>query len=358
MKVKGCYDDSDLRTFTKGDVRLILANLYRGGEVENSHRGHVAIVDSQENVIAYVGNPKHLTYTRSTLKPVQAIPLIETGAAERFSLDQSEIALSCASHSSEEEHAVRVRAMLQKAGLSEANLHCGGHPPLSQKVWEKFIAEGKKWTPIYSNCSGKHAGMLLTAMHKQISIHDYEKMKHPIQQQILSAIVEMTHLTHAEIGTAIDGCGVPVFRMPLSKLAFVYARLADPKSVKQTTRQSTLFKIAEAMVHYPELVAGKGRFCTELMKAFQGRLIGKVGADGVYAIADRKMKLGIAVKLEDGNLNVTYAVVMELLQQMRIGSENEWSQLQTFRNPPILNSLGEIVGEIRPVFQLHQTPLK
>src|SRR5260221_10643123 len=251
----------------------------RGGGVETVHEAHVAVVDSAGAVVARTGDPELVTFWRSAAKPFQALPLVEDGAAERFGLTSEDLALACASHSSEPGQVARVRELLGKIGCSERDLLCGPHPPLSERVAHDYQTRGVRLTAVYSNCSGKHAGMLALARHHGWPTEFYTRLEHPVQQRCLAEVSRWTEGPAAEIKTAVDGCGVSCFALPLRNMALAYTRIPAA--------------ILEAMVLHPELVAGEGRPCTEMMRAHPGRVVAKVGAEGVYSAALIRESLGV-----------------------------------------------------------------
>ena len=246
----------------------------------------------------------------------------------------------CASHSSEDRHIVRARAMLAKAHLDEGDLRCGGHPAISDAVNRGWIQRDFTPTAICNNCSGKHAGMLAGAKAIGAPTADYHQANHPLQRRVKRVVEELAGLEPTGAQWAIDGCNLPAPAFPLHHLARIYARIAYAADTADTadaspsatlsTQTQDLARIFHAMARHPELVGGHGRFCTELMEAFAGALIGKVGADGCYAVGIRASDqtrqlgadgaMGIAVKIEDGNLDILYAAVVEILGQLQLGT--------------------------------------
>ncbi|BCR95081.1 asparaginase [Aspergillus luchuensis] len=339
---------------------------YRGNVVENRHQVHAAVTDATGRIIYAVGNPTRVTLARSAAKPAQALAVLETGALEKFDFDEADLALMCASHSSEDRHLARARAMLAKVDLQEENLRCGGHAALSESVNRAWIK--RDWTPtaIANNCSGKHAGMLAGAKALGAPPAEYHCINHPLQQQVTHAVEELAGLPSDRVQWAIDGCNLPAPALPLQNLASIYARIANAANAAPTDhpspREQALARIFRAMAGHPELVGGDGRFCTELMQAFEGVLIGKVGADGCYAIGVRASgytqqlgisgALGIAVKIEDGNREVLYAAVVEILRQLQIGTPAQLQSLEVFHQPEIRNTAGVVTGHTSHQFQI------
>lgn len=332
----------------------IVAHVHRGGVVESTHLGHVAVVDHQGALLYAYGDPYRLTYARSAMKPIQALPIIETGAADHFHLGQADLALCCASHSGEERHRTRALSILQIAGQDETVLQCGTHVPRDEESYRQLLKSGQSLTPLYSNCSGKHAGMIATAVHMGEDLQTYHKPDHPVQKRILHTVADITSYPEAKIHIGMDGCGVPVHRVPLAHLAWGFARLATPQEEEDPVRRKAIQRITEAMVRAPEMVAGKNRYCTDLMRAFKGRIVGKAGAEAVYALGDRKQGIGMAIKIEDGSGRAVYAVVNEVLRQLGIGGKEDLDPLGAYTNPNIKNMRGEVVGRIDTVFTLRR----
>jgi L-asparaginase II len=339
----------------------------RGDVIETTHAVHVAVVDAEGRVVYAVGDPHRMTLVRSAAKPAQALAVVETGALERFGFDDADLALMCASHSSEDRHIERARAMLAKLSATEADLRCGGHAPLSDAVYKAWIKRDFTPGPVCSNCSGKHAGMLAGARCIGAAIADYHLASHPLQQHVKRVVAQACDLPEAEVEWAIDGCNLPTPAFPLDRLARLFVKLADAEdraNDQAEPRTQALAHIYRAMTTYPELVAGEGRFCTALMRAFEGAVVGKVGAAGSYAIGVRASAataphtggpaLGIAIKIEDGDLTALYASVVEVLKQLGIGTAEQIAQLSKFEAPRIVNTMGIETGYVAPQFELQR----
>jgi L-asparaginase II len=302
--------------------------LRRGSVVESRHRVHVAVVNADSTLIAEAGDPQFVTFWRSAAKPFQALPLIEDGAADRFNLTPEDLALICASHSSEPGQVARARELLQKIGCSERDLLCGPHRPLSEAVAKDYETRGVRLTAVYSNCSGKHAGMLALAKHHDWPTDFYTRIEHPVQQRCLAEVARWTGVAAAKIGVAVDGCGVACFAMPLISMALAYARLEGP--------------IRDAMLKHPELIAGAGRPCTEMMRAHPGRVITKVGAEGVYSAQVVRERIGVTLKVEDGHSLAAALALAAVLGELGLRPQPESLTVR-----PTQNSRGETVGEMR-----------
>jgi L-asparaginase II len=302
----------------------------RGGLVEAVHDVHVAVVDAAGRLVARAGDPDLVTFWRSAAKPFQAMPLVEDGVIERFGLTTEDLALACGSHSSEPAQVTRVRDLLARIGCSERDLLCGPHAPLSETVAQDYQTRGVRLTAVYSNCSGKHAGMLALARHHGWPTAFYTRLEHPVQQRCLAEVSRWTDVPVADVKTAVDGCGVVCFAVPLRSMALAYARLANAS------------RIVEAMLRHPELIAGEGRPCTELMRAHPGRVIAKVGAEGVYCALLPGERLGVALKVADGHGVAAALAIAAVLEAL--GLKPRPASLTVRAN---VNTRGETVGELR-----------
>lgn len=330
-----------------------LVHIERGNLVESRHYGDLAMVDRSGSLLWYVGDPLRVTYARSSAKPLQALPLVESGAADAFEMTDEEIALCCASHSGEAMHVERVRALLARLGLSETDLQCGVHPPYRSQMYEEILRTGQAVTAVHNNCSGKHAGMLAMAKYLGADVGTYLQADHPVQQQILKVVTEVCEVAPDAITIGTDGCGVPVFAMPLQQLALAFAKFARPVG-QAPRREKAMSRIATAMMQHPELVAGTETFCTAFMGAKQGSLLGKAGAEGVYCAGLTDQGYGLCVKVDDGNPRAVYPAVLEALRQAKVVPDEVITQLQSFHRPILQNHQGTVVGRIEPVFELKQ----
>jgi L-asparaginase II len=306
-------------------------------------------VDPDGRLVARAGDPELATFWRSAAKPFQALPLVEDGVTQAFQLSREDLALACASHSSEPAQVARVREMLQKIGCSERDLMCGPHRPLSDAVAKDYETRGVRLTAVYSNCSGKHAGMLALAKHHGWPTEFYARIEHPVQQRCLAEVSRWADLPPAQIGIAVDGCGVPCFALPLRNMARAYARLgiADfglriAGGGVQSAIRNPQSAILEAMILHPELIAGEGRPCTEMMRAHPGRVVTKIGAEGVYSAFLVREGLGVALKVEDGHGPSAPLAIAAVLAEL--GLKPQPPALQAM---PVTNSRGERVGELR-----------
>ncbi|KAL7809443.1 thermolabile L-asparaginase [Trichoderma gracile] len=342
----------------------------RNGIIENRHLVHAAVVDSTGKVLFSLGDPSRVTLLRSAAKPVQALAVAETGALEHFAFDDGDLALMCASHSSEGRHIERARRMLAKAQHTEDQLRCGGHPSINPAINHKWIKRGFEPTAVYNNCSGKHAGMLAGAKAIGASADNYHLLTHPIQASVKRVVEEVAGLSEEEVQWGLDGCNMPAPAFPLSNLAKVYASFAQASDAVAdggpvTPRVRLMGRIFNAMSQMPEMVGGEGRFCTLLMSALGGSAIGKVGADGCYGIGIRESEqtkrlgaegaIGIAAKIEDGNLDILYAAVAEILAQLKLCGREDMQTLETYHHPKMKNTMRIVTGTARFDFNFLST---
>lgn len=316
---------------------------YRGSLVESTHSVSAAVCDADGALHAWTGDPERYTVLRSAAKPFQALPLLLDGAAERYGVSDDELALACASHNSERSQVAIVERWLERIGLSEEDLACGPHPPLSRDLAVR-APDTPKPDPAprsrsSSNCSGKHTGMLTLARFHDWPTAGYNRSDHAVQRRILEIVSEYVGLPPDHIGQAVDGCAAVTFAMPLAAMATGFARL-----VSWDEREPR--RIVDAMTSHPQLVAGQGRLCTDLMRAFPGQLLAKVGAEGVYGAALTDAALGVALKVEDGNWRACNIALLAVLEQLGLDVSGA-PKLDRYRVMPVLNTRGEEVGVMR-----------
>lgn len=324
--------------------------VYRGEHLESTHDLHVAVVNNKGELLYSYGNPNRLTFPRSSMKPFQAVPLVETGAADRFHYSQLELSLSCASHSGEKIHRDTVLNILSRLGLAEDALQCGTHIPRDMESYKQLIRDGLELTPVFSNCSGKHSGMLATAVHMKEDVSAYREIFHPVQQRILDVIEDICEIPKEQIQLSVDGCGVPVHQLPLNQVALGFARLADPVG----NHSSALEMIRNSMMMYPEMVGGTDRFDTDLMRVFKGRIVAKAGAEAVQCLGLVEEGIGIAIKVEDGGARATSVAAMEVIKQLGLGNEQIYEALEDYVHTPVLNARNDRIGVVKPNFVLNK----
>lgn len=338
------------------DELPILVEVRRGAIVESRHRGVIVVTDPAGEVITGLGNDAFVTSTRSTIKPIQAIPFILSGAADHFSVDERELAVVCASHEGEPIHTEAVAGMLARAGLDESSLRCGAQIPYHVETAKKLEASSQPFNQLHNNCSGKHTGMLMTAVLRDLPLEDYVLSEHPVQREIISTFARLADVDES-LPMAIDGCSAPTFGVPLRSLALAFARLVK-KSDQDTAASGAANRIVSAMINHPEMVGGtKGRFDTELLRAAHGKLICKIGAEASYVVGVLPCErfpagAGIAIKMEDGSYRGLGPVVVETLAQLGVLNEQEVELLATFHRPLLENRRGQQTGEVLAVFNL------
>lgn len=336
-----------------------LIEVWRGPIVESRHRGHIAAVTGEGKMVAALGAPDTVTFLRSSGKPFQALPLIISGAADRFGFTVSEIAIACGSHSGEPVHVETVRSMLRKIGVDESALRCGVHEPFSAEVARELARNQQPPNLLQNNCSGKHAGMIGLARHVGAPTEDYDQWTNPVQQMIGRTVAQFSDVPRDRIAIGTDGCGVPVFGISVRAMALMYARLVSPPADFDEHSRDAARLIVRAMISFPEMIGGtSSRLDTELIKAGNGRLISKIGAEGVYTIgvlpcADWPSGLGLALKIEDGDdQRARPPAVIEALRQLGVLTKQELIALADYSPTAITNRRGERVGEARAAFAL------
>ena len=314
----------------------ILTFLGRGGFVESVHRGAWVATRASGDIISGVGDPQQLIFPRSASKSLQAIPLIESGAADAFGFGGQEIALALASHNGEAQHLEVVARMLAAAGLDERHLLCG---PQAPRVGDL----NQPATRLLNNCSGKHAGFLATAVHRGLDPKSYLDPKGELQKEIHLAVEELAGTP--ELTSAIDGCGAPTFRLPLASLATAIARLTSPADLAPE-RQRACRRITAAGAAYPDLVGGiKGRIDSDIMRVTSGRIFAKIGAEGVFVVGAVEGDVGLAIKVDDGNERGFDYYLISLLKALDLVSADEFERLTPWNDSQLRNWDGFVVGE-------------
>lgn len=336
-----------------------LVEVRRGGIIESRHRGHIVAIEPDGNVVAYLGAPHTVTFLRSSAKPFQALPLLVSGAADRFGFTDREVAIACASHNGEPIHTELVASILKKIGLGPEALKCGVHEPYSAEVAQELRERGEAPNVLQNNCSGKHAGMLALALHLGAPIETYIKPDHPVQLAIGKTVAQFADLPVEDLAVGVDGCAVPVFGMTVRAMAFAYTRLISPPAEFDEATRRACQRIVRVMSAHPELIGGTSeRLDTEIMRAAPGRLISKVGAEGVYTAGVNPCEewprgLGLALKIEDGDdRRARPTVVVESLRQLGVLKDESLEAVAKYAFFAVLNRQGDVVGEITAQFNL------
>jgi len=332
----------------------ILLKIYRGNLVENIYRGDIAIVKGAENHALSVGDMEKITYWRSAAKPIQVMPVILSGAADKYELTDKEIAIMASSHSGEEKHIKLIYNILDKISLDEKDLLCGICPPI-HKPTAKYIHKNKiKISPVYNPCSGKHVAQLTLCQYYGWRVNDYYKLEHPVQQTILDIIAKMAEYPKEKIYLGIDGCGVPVFGLPIKNMSFAYMRIVNRELLPLEYQQAAK-RIFLSMIKYPDIIGGTDRFDTALMRISEGKLLAKSGADGVFCIGVRnKNGMGITIKVESGNIKFLPLVAVCILEQLKILPKEKLIQLKKYCPLDLKNCRNEIVGKFVSDFTLRE----
>lgn len=333
-----------------------MAHVVRGELSESRHYGAIAVANSAGQLIYGTGDVAGFqAFLRSSAKPFQAIPLVESGAADRFNLSDQELAVACASHNGEDEHVRVVAGMLERAGLSPDQLLCGAHLPYHEPTATALVQAGKAPSNLHSNCSGKHTGMLMVCKQMGWPTENYNEPEHPLQKWLLEVVAEFCGLPASEVATGVDGCSVVCFGMTVQQMATGFARLADPVYWEQTGKPehaAAVQRITKAMMTHPFMVGGTGRADTDLMTLAQGSLFSKGGAEAVWCMGFPGRGLGLAVKVEDGASRAHPVIVSEALRQTGLLAESEIAAFAAKQISPLRNVRGLVVGEVRPAFQL------
>ena len=320
-------------------------DVLRGAIVESRHRVSVAVVAADGTLVARAGDPDLVTFWRSAAKFFQAVPLLTDGAADAFGIPDAELGVACASHNGEPRHLELAAALLARASCGIEDLACGPHASLAEPVARAMAERGEKPTRLHNNCSGKHAGMLAQSRHRGWPTAGYAEARHPVQARCLEEVARWTDVPASAIGLGVDGCGVSCFALPLRAMALGYARLGARRlgGVGAAAREAAADRLVRAVTAEPFLIAGTARLCTEILTASGGRVVAKVGAEGVYCAALPELGLGVAVKVEDGDFRSSGPALLAVLEQLAPGGvpvAEEW------REPATKNTRGMAVGRM------------
>jgi len=333
----------------------VLTEATRGGLVESVHHGAIAVAHVSGDLVASAGDPDRVVFYCSSAKPFQAIPVVESGAADRFGFTLRELALCCASHSGEPRHQAEVAGMLAKIGLDAGALRCGCVVPYNKAEGARVAAGLVAPSPLQCDCSGKHAGMLAVCVHEGLPLETYLEPSHPLQRRILGIMAEALRVEVGEIVLGTDGCSLPTFAAPVAAFARSWATLADPEAAppgQGREHAPALRRLAGAMVAAPENVAGEGEFVTDLMALAGGRVVAKSGAEGLICLALPERGLGIAVRILDGSFRAHPVVVLDLLRRLNALDAATLAAIAERHPGAIRNHNGWRVGEIRAAFAL------
>lgn len=326
----------------------VLVEVARGALVESRHRGAIVVVDARGKVRAAIGDVGQAVFPRSAVKALQALPLVETGAADRYGFGAAELALACASHGGEPPHVETAMRMLEAAGRAAADLECGTHVPIDRTAADALVRAGVPPSTLHNNCSGKHAGFICVACHAGIDPAGYVGPDHPAQRGVTAALADMTGTKLGPENRAIDGCSIPTFAIPLDRLALAFARFVTGEGLAPA-RAKAAERLVAACVAEPFMVAGTGRFDTEAMALFGGRLFVKTGAEGVYCAAFPELGLGVALKCDDGAGRASEVLMAAAIEAFLEPTDEENVAFADRLVVPVLTRIGREVGEVRPV---------
>jgi L-asparaginase II len=331
------------------DANPVLVEVTRGGAVESRHRGAFAVVDTEGRVLLSAGAVETPVFPRSTIKPLQALALLESGAADAFGLSEAELALACASHNGEPDHVATVTAWLDRLGLDAGDLECGGHAPKHAGSAQALAAAGQTADARHDNCSGKHAGFLTLARQLGAPAHGYVDFAHPVQQRVLGVLEQMTGLDDLTTQPrGIDGCGIPTIALPLGNLALALARFAQPDDQPER-RQHACRRLLQAVANQPRMIAGTHRLDTAIAQELGTRCLAKTGAEGVHGAVLPELGLGVALKIDDGAGRAAEVALMRILRRLRVLDDSPELALAGYPEPAARARDGRVVGEVRPV---------
>lgn len=328
----------------------VLVEVLRGGHVESRHRGAVAVFDAEGKAMLEIGDTQRPVFPRSAVKSIQALPFVETGAADAYGFGDRELALACASHNGEVGHVELARAMLAKAGLDAEALECGAHWPSYQKATIELARSGGSANALHNNCSGKHAGFLCACCHGGIEHRGYVRADHAYQEMLRGALEDVTGAAHNADNRGTDGCSIPTYAVPLRNLAQGFARMATGVGLGQERAKAARRLFAACMAE-PFYVGGTDRFDTRLMNVAKGRVFTKVGAEGVFCAAVPELGLGIALKCDDGASRAAEVVVAAVIARLLQGDPLA-DEIAEFARPRLTNWNGIEVGGLRPAGEL------
>lgn len=321
----------------------ILVTRSRGSITESLHRGTLCIVNAKGSVVKSIGDIDQPCFTRSALKLFQAIPLLESGAADALALTQEELAITCGSHNAETAHVEAVESLLAKCGLDSSYLQCGPQMPTGRIPRKALMASGLAPTDLHNNCSGKHAGFLALCVHRGWPIEGYLETSHPLQKLIKSTCAEVFELHEEDFIMGEDGCSAPNYATSLYHQALAYKNLVIEG--ENDLRNTACKRIVQACLQQPFLIAGSDRYCTDIIRASEGRVLGKTGADGVFCMAFPELQLGVALKIDDGKMGPQYTVAQALIEALGISLVDD---LTTYRETPIKNWNKHEIGMQKP----------
>jgi L-asparaginase II len=332
-----------------------LAEVTRGEVVESTHPGIVVVADVTGQLLATHGDADHIAYFRSAAKPFQAVPLVESGAADAFEFGLEDLALACASHDATPAHQRGVARMLAKIGLDEDALRCGVSPPPDPQEAARITLGLKAQSQLQCECSGEHAGMLATCLHLDYPLQSYTEPDHPLQRRIREIVAQVLRLPEDDLVTGTDGCRIPTFAAPVRSFAVAYATLADPRQAPKGTGSELakpLERLRQAMTAHPTLIGGEETLDSDIMALSKGRIVAKLGAEGLLCLAVPERGLGIAIAADDGSSRALGPAAVAVIEQLELTQPTILDTLRERHVETVKTFAGEVVGEMRPAFQL------
>lgn len=333
----------------------VLIEITRGAVVESRHRGAIAVVDARGGRKIAIGDVEAPVFPRSAVKAIQAVPLVESGAADAYGFGAAELALASASHSGEPRHVDTAAAMLAAAGRSDADLECGAQMPMSSLAQRTLLRADRLPGPLHNNCSGKHAGFICTACHLGVDPKGYTLPDHPVQREVTAVLADLTGTDLGEANRGIDGCSIPAYAIPLDRLARAFARMATGEGLAPV-RAATAKRILGACMAEPFMVAGSGRFDTDVMTLLPGLLFVKGGAEGAYCAALPEVGLGVALKIDDGASRASETAMAAVIAALLpLTGDAIRAEFRRWLAQPVTNRRRIAVGEVRPAAELRQS---
>jgi len=332
----------------KGFIPLV--EEYRGGTLENVHYGAISVVNDRGELLYQAGDPEHVTFLRSSGKPIQAIPVLRRHIDEIYGLTGQETTLFAASHRGESYHIDALESIMRKAAIDEENFYCSASYPSNEAARAERYRNHEPKRRVFHNCSGKHAGLIALCKHMGWDERTYYEPSHPLQLEITRTLSQISEVAEADIPQGIDGCGLPVFALPLRNIALTYVKLACPDLIGDAEIEEAVTKITKLMNEYPDMIADTKFVCSTLLR--DPNLVAKGGAKGVYGIGLRKQRIGISLKVSDGSEHVWPCIIASILKQLSYENEHTIEQLYELESNTIVNDGGVVVGERRAVFTL------
>jgi len=330
----------------------VLVEVTRGGIVESRHRGAFCVVGQKGDVVLSQGDVDQVIFPRSSVKCIQALAMMESGAAETYNFTDEEIALACASHGGEVQHVGVAQSMLNKMELTKELLQCGSHWPMNEEAGRSLAMEGETPNTLHNNCSGKHSGFLAFLKHEKVTPKGYTEVDHPLQVKIREAMEDVCEVDLSDAPVGIDGCAIPTWALPLKQLALGFAKYAKSEDHFPKARAAAMKRITDAVFAAPYMVAGKDRYCTGVMTAFPKRVFVKVGAEGVFTAFVPEKGLGIAVKCDDGAFRGAEIILSAIFEDLGVITKDEFAKagVTDFYQTALKNRNGTEVGEVRRAF--------